>query len=150
MVLAAQVMDGRAPAAVAVEAEAAVAAPAAVAAIPVAVAEDRPATHLDTVVLAPVPKLYCHQRFALMMYSLLFLLLSFYRCQLLTSKFLISCPNVVVGLGLWMCPPSFRPSSLDLFFSPRFLSIWFLPLSVILVFFFLFFSFLQNYNLCCD
>ena len=69
-------------------AEAAVAAPAAVAAIPVVVAEDRPATRLVTAALAPVPKLYYHQCFALLMYSLLFLPLSFTRCQLLIFNFL--------------------------------------------------------------
>lgn len=47
-------MEDRSPAAVAAGAE--VAAPAAVAAIPVVVAEDRPATRLVTAALVPVPK----------------------------------------------------------------------------------------------
>lgn len=64
MVPAAQVMEDHAPEAVAAGAGAAVAAPAAVAAIPVAAAEDRPATRLVTAALAPVPKPFYHWCFA--------------------------------------------------------------------------------------
>lgn len=73
MVPAAQVTEDHAPEAVAAGAEAAVAAPAAAEAIPVVVAEDHPATLLVTAALAPVPKPFYHQCFALLMYTLLFL-----------------------------------------------------------------------------
>lgn len=56
-------MEDHAPAAVAVGAGAAVAAPVAAAAIPVVVAEDRPATRLVTAALAPVPKPFYHRCF---------------------------------------------------------------------------------------
>ena len=64
-------MEDHAPVAVAAEAGAAVAAPAAAGAIPVAVAEDHPATRLVTAALVPVPKTFYHQCFALLMYTLL-------------------------------------------------------------------------------
>lgn len=60
MVPAAQVMEDHALAAVAAGAGVAVAAPVAAAAIPEAVAEDRPTTHLVTAALAPVPKSFYH------------------------------------------------------------------------------------------
>lgn len=72
MVPAAQVTEDHALAAVAAGAEAGVAAPAAVAAIPVAVAEDHPATRLVTAALAPVPKPFYRRCFALLMYPPVF------------------------------------------------------------------------------
>lgn len=95
-------MEDHALAAVAAGAGAAVAAPAAVEAIPVAVAEDRPATRRVTAALAPVPKPFYHRCFTLLMYILLFLpLMSFSGCQLLIFNFGISCPDVHVDdLGM--------------------------------------------------
>lgn len=96
-------MEGRAPVVVAAGAEAGaeVAAPAEAAAIPVAAAEHHPATRLVTAALAPVPKPFYRQCFALLVYTLLFLpLMSFFRCQLFFN-FCISCPDVLVDdLGM--------------------------------------------------
>lgn len=102
MVLAARVTEDHVPEAVAAGAGAAVAAPAAVAAIPVAVAEDRPATRLVQAALAPVPKPFYHWCFCLLVYSLLFLPpMSFSCCHRLIFNFCISCPDVLVDdLGM--------------------------------------------------